>query len=213
MSIVRFPRWSFPRSHPLDLSPVSFLPSVKVLSRVFRGKFVAAFRRAFRQKKLRFHGPIAALQAAETFASFPPHRFSARLGGLCQPAFGGPAQVLRYLGRYTHRVAISNHRLLAFDGEHVTFRWRDYAHGSKKRKMTLSGAEFLRRFVQHILPRGFVRIRQYGFLANRCRAASPDAWPPTARNDPAPQPSSPDGRCWPSQLELPTLRSGDAAWC
>jgi hypothetical protein len=87
-------------------------------------------------------------------------------------AFGGPAQVIRYLGRYTHRVAISNHRLLAFDGDKVTFRWKDYAHGNKHRKMTLSGTEFLRRFVQHVLPRGFVRIRQFGFLANRCRSPS-----------------------------------------
>jgi len=78
--------------------------------------------------------------------------------------------VLRYLGRYTHRVAISNHRLLDFDGERVTFRWKDYAHGKKQRKMTLAATEFLRRFVQHILPRGFVRIRQYGYLANRSRA-------------------------------------------
>ena len=89
-----------------------------------------------------------------------------------KPAFGGPAQVLRYLGRYTHRVAISNHRLLAFDGERVTFRWKDYAHGSKQRKMTVSASEFLRRFAQHILPRGFVRIRPYGFLANRYRTAN-----------------------------------------
>jgi hypothetical protein len=88
-----------------------------------------------------------------------------------KPAFGGAPQVLRYLGRYTHRVAISNHRLLAFDGDRVTFRWRDYAHGNKKRKMTLAATEFLRRFVQHILPRGFVRIRQFGFLANSCRTA------------------------------------------
>jgi hypothetical protein len=85
-----------------------------------------------------------------------------------KPAFGGPTQVLRYLGRYTHRVAISNHRLLAFDGERVTFRWRDYSHGNKKRKLTLSATKFLRRFAQHILPRGFVRIRRYCFLANRC---------------------------------------------
>ena len=79
--------------------------------------------------------------------------------------------MLRYLGRYTHRVAISNHRLLAFDGERVTFRWKDYAHGGKQRKMTLNATEFLRRFSQHILPRGFVRIRQYGFLATRHRTA------------------------------------------
>ena len=77
--------------------------------------------------------------------------------------------MLRYLGRYTHRVAISNHRLLAFDGDHVTFQWKDYAHGDQRRTMTLSAMEFLRRFVQHILPRGFVRIRQSGFLANTCR--------------------------------------------
>jgi hypothetical protein len=78
--------------------------------------------------------------------------------------------VLRYLGRYTHRVAISNHRLLDFDGESVTFRWKDYAHGNKQRKMTLTAMEFLRRFIQHVLPRGFVRIRYFGFLANRCRS-------------------------------------------
>jgi hypothetical protein len=87
-----------------------------------------------------------------------------------KPSFGAPTQVLRYLGRYTHRVAISNHRLLAFDGEHVTFRWKDYAHGNKQRKMTLEATEFLRRFTQHILPRGFVRIRQFGFLANTRRS-------------------------------------------
>ena len=88
-----------------------------------------------------------------------------------KPAFGGASAVLRYLGRYTHRVAISNHRLLAFDGDHVTFQWKDYAHGDQRRTMTLSAMEFLRRFVQHILPRGFVRIRQSGFLANTCRVA------------------------------------------
>jgi hypothetical protein len=88
-----------------------------------------------------------------------------------KPAFGGASAVLRYLGRYTHRVAISNHRLLAFDGDHVTFQWKDYAQGDQRRTMTLGAMEFLRRFVQHILPRGFVRIRQSGLLANTCRAA------------------------------------------
>jgi len=80
-------------------------------------------------------------------------------------------QVLRYLGRYTHRVAISNHRLLAFEQERVTFRWKDYAHGGKQGKMTLGANEFLRRFFLHVLPRGFVRIRHFGFLANRFRAS------------------------------------------
>ena len=86
-----------------------------------------------------------------------------------KPPFGGPAHVLRYLGRYTHRIAISNHRLLAFDGQRVTFRWRDYAHGSKQRLMTLDSDEFLRRFFLHVLPKGFVRIRRYGLLSNRFR--------------------------------------------
>jgi hypothetical protein len=86
-----------------------------------------------------------------------------------KPAMGSPLQVLRYLGRYTHRVAISNHRLVSFDGERVTFRWKDYAHGSKQKKMTLTSTEFLRRFFLHVLPKGFVRIRYFGFLANRWR--------------------------------------------
>lgn len=157
-------RWVHPR-YPF------FLP-VKVLSRVFRGKFVAGLRRVFQQKKLRFHGPIAALAEPKWFAPLLRTVFRQDWVVYAKPAFGGPTQVLRYLGRYTHRVAISNHRLLAFDGERVTFRWKDYAHGSKQRKMILSATEFLRRFAQHILPRGFVRIRQYGFLATRHRTAN-----------------------------------------
>jgi len=88
-----------------------------------------------------------------------------------KPAFGDPVRVLRYLGRYTHRVAISNQRLLSFDGHQVRFRWKDYAHGNKQRIMTLTASEFLRRFCQHVLPRGFVRIRYFGYLANAPRAA------------------------------------------
>ena len=103
------------------------------------------------------------------------HRRALRdgLGRLCETRVRGASAVLRYLGRYTHRVAISNHRLRAFDGERVTFQWKDYAHENQSRTMTLSVMEFLRRFVQHILPRGFVRIRHFGFLANTCR---PPAW-------------------------------------
>jgi len=88
-----------------------------------------------------------------------------------KPAFGSPVHVLRYLGRYTHRVAISNHRLVSFDGERVPFRWKDYAHGSQQKIMTLSALEFQRRFFLHVLPKGFVRIRHFGFLANRFRSS------------------------------------------
>jgi hypothetical protein len=111
-----------------------------------------------------------ALSAGACFAAFVDSLFRQKWVVYAKPAFGAPTGVLRYLGRYMHRVAISNHRLLAFDGERVTFRWKDYAHGNKQRKMTLEATEFLRRFSQHILPRGFVRIRQFGFLTNTRRA-------------------------------------------
>jgi len=151
-------RWIRPR-YPF------FLP-VNVLSRVFRGKFVAGLRKAFRRNQLRFSGQLQDLAPEKCFAAFLRTLFQQDWVVYAKPAFGGPAQVLRYLGRYTHRVAISNHRLLSFDGDQVSFRWKDYAHGSKQRKMTLSATEFLRRFLFHVLPRGFVRIRHFGFLAN-----------------------------------------------
>jgi hypothetical protein len=145
-----------------------FLP-VKVLGRVFRGKFCAGLKRLYRTHRLHCAGPASALAEPKQF-----HQLLRRLHRndwvvYAKPAFGGPTQVLRYLGRYTHRIAISNHRLLAFDGERVTFRWKDYAHAGKQRKMTLLGTEFLRRFFLHVLPQGFVRIRHFGFLANRFR--------------------------------------------
>jgi len=146
-----------------------FLP-VNVLSPVFRAKFVAGLRKAFRQGKLVLSGSIAQLANPKQFAAFVKSLFKQQWVVYAKPAFGAPTLVLRYLGRYTHRVAMSNHRLLSFDGERVTFRWKDYAHGNKQKKMTLEATEFLRRFLLHVLPAGFVRIRHYGFLANRvCR--------------------------------------------
>ncbi len=147
-----------------------FLP-VKVLSRVFRGKFLAALKRLHRRNQLCCAGPAAALADPLQFTKLVRRLHRHDWVVYAKPAFGGPMQVLRYLGRYTHRVAISNHRLLAFDQERVTFRWKDYAHGGKQGKMTLGATEFLRRFFLHVLPRGFVRIRHFGFLANRWRAS------------------------------------------
>jgi hypothetical protein len=86
-----------------------------------------------------------------------------------KPPFGGPEQVLKYLARYTHRIAISSRRLLSIDDQSVTFRYKDYARGNRPRTMTLDGREFLRRFLMHVVPRGFMRIRHYGLLANRVR--------------------------------------------
>ena len=144
---------------------------VRVLSRVFRGKFLAGLKRLHRRKKLQCAGPAAALADHQQFAKLLRRLHRHDWVVYAKPAFGGPMQVLRYLGRYTHRVAISNHRLLAFDQERVTFRWKDYAHGGKQGEMTLSATEFLRRFFLHVLPKGFVRIRHFGFLANRFRAS------------------------------------------
>jgi predicted RNA-binding Zn-ribbon protein involved in translation (DUF1610 family) len=143
-----------------------FLP-VKILSRVFRGKFIAGLKRLYRHNKLQCVGPSAALADAQEFSQLVRRLYRQDWVVYAKPAFGGPTQVLRYLGRYTHRVAISNHRLLDFDGERVTFRWKDYARGGKQRKMTLEATEFLRRFFLHVLPKGFVRIRSFGFLSNR----------------------------------------------
>ena len=157
-------RWVHPRY------PGFFLP-VKVLSRVFRGKFIAGLKRLYRRKQLRCAGPSAALADDKQFRELLRRLHLQDWVVYAKPALGGPRQVLRYLGRYTHRVAISNHRLLSFDGERVTFRWKDYAHGSKTRQMTLAAREFLRRFFLHVLPKGFVRIRHFGFLGNRFRAA------------------------------------------
>jgi len=146
-----------------------FLP-VKVLSRVFRGKFCASSKRLYRRNQLRCAGPAATLAEPKQFRRLLRRLHRQDWVVYAKQAFGGPMQVLRYLGRYTHRVAISNHRLLAFDGNRATFRWKHNAHGSKQRKMTLPGTEFLRRFFLHVLPKGFVRIRHFGFLAYGSRA-------------------------------------------
>jgi hypothetical protein len=151
--------------------PSGFFLPVRVLSRVFRGKFIAALKRLFRKGKLVLTGTLMPLADRKAFGSFLRSLFRHDWIVYAKPPFGGPSHVLHYLARYTHRVAISNHRLIGFDNNHVTFRWKDYAHGNKKRKMTVSTDEFLRRFLLHVLPRGFVRIRFFGFLANRRRAS------------------------------------------
>ena len=141
-----------------------------MLSRVFRGKFVAALRNAFHRGELQFHGRLLPLADPRAFARWLRVLFRHDWVVYSKPPFGGPEHVLRYLGAYTHRVAISNSRLVALSEGNVTFRWRDSAHGNKKRLMTLDVDEFLRRFLLHLLPPGFVRIRNFGFLANRNRA-------------------------------------------
>jgi hypothetical protein len=146
-----------------------FLPK-KVLRKVFRGKFVSALKQAFQKGQLNFHADLKLLANPKTFAAWLRTLFRENWVVYLKPPFGGPEYVLQYLGRYTHRVAISNHRLVSYVDGQVTFRWRDSADGNKQKLLPLSVNEFLTRFLLHILPQGFVRIRNFGFLANRRRS-------------------------------------------
>src|SRR5215469_15563298 len=148
-----------------------FLPK-EVLRKVFRGKFVAALRQAFQDGQLNFAGKLKLLAQPKIFAAWLRPLYRQEWVVYLKRPFGGPEYVLQYLGRYTHRVAISNHRLVSFTDGQVTFRWRDSAHHNQQKLQTLSVDKFLRRFLLHILPQGFVRIRHFGFLANRRRAAT-----------------------------------------
>lgn len=146
--------------------PGFFLP-VRVLSCLFRNKFVSLLRGAYERQEVAFHGQQQPLAARA--------RFEQLLGVLrgkpwvvyAKPPWGGPEQVLKYLARYTHRVAISNRRLLKIEDDKVFFRWKDYAHDGEQKTMALDAVEFIRRFLLHVVPSGFVRIRHYGFLAHR----------------------------------------------
>jgi hypothetical protein len=157
-------RWRVPRK-------LKFFLPVKPLSRLFRGKFLFYLEEEFAASRLEFYGQLRELAH--------PVRFQDWVSGLKQldwvvyakPPFGGPDQVLRYLARYTHRVAISNGRLIALEAGRVRFRWRDSKSGNQIKEMSLDAVEFIRRFLLHVLPSGFVKIRHFGFLSNRNRKA------------------------------------------
>src|SRR3989440_7251126 len=162
---------SLDHTHWVPASERFFLPC-EVLRKVFRGKFVDALKQAFRNGQLRFHGDLTLLAQPKIFAAWLRPLYRTDWIVYLKPPFGGPQFVLQYLGRYTHRVAISNYRLVSFADGKVTFRWRDSAHNNEQKLMTLSLDEFLRRFLLPLLPQGFVRIRNFGFLANRKRATT-----------------------------------------
>jgi hypothetical protein len=143
----------------------------RVLSTLFRGLLLGKLAAAYEDKRLEFFSDLAHLAEKSAFS-----RYVAPLWRLdwvvdCKQPFAGPQQVLRYLSRYTHRVAISDHRLVEVSNDHVTFTWKDYGDGSRIKHMTLAPPEFIRRFLLHVLPDGFQRIRHYGFLANGSRTA------------------------------------------
>jgi len=147
-----------------------FLP-VRVLSRLFRRLFLAQLQAAFDAERLHFFNTLESLQDPRAFARHLAPVRCAEWVVYAKPPFGGPKHVLEYLGRYTHRVAISNNRLIDFGDGEVSFRWKDYRHESRQKLMRLDASEFIRRFLLHVLPDGFQRIRHYGLLANRYRAA------------------------------------------
>ena len=217
----------------IDSRPNFFLP-VRVLSRVFRGKFIDKLKQALASGDLTFHGGLAELALDGAFERLLNQIVRQDWVVYARPPFGGPKQVLKYLARYTHRVAISNRRLIAMEVGQVTFRWKDYAHGSRQSLMTLTAVEFIRRFLLHVLPRGFVKIRHYGFMANRFRQlklklcqrllgvadlppAAADAvdlpacaLPNASENEPSQHrcPHCSDGRLWIVERLLPQIGNG-----
>ncbi|MFQ5571713.1 MAG: transposase [Rhodothermales bacterium] len=145
-----------------------FLP-VRVLSRLFRKKYLVYLRQAYRAERLVLAGKLKDLTAPEAWRAFLALIEEVDWVVYAKAPFGSSEQVLKYLARYTHRVAISNRRLLFLEQDQVTFHCKDYRRGRRERVMRVSALEFMRRFLLHVLPKGFVRIRHYGFLSNRSR--------------------------------------------
>ena len=156
------------RSRWVASRPNYFL-NVDALGAMFRGKFLAYLRQAFARGKLRLGGLLKPLAVPVAFDHFTLGLKALKWVVYAKPPFAGPAHAVKYLARYTHRVAIANGRILSFSDGRVTFRWRDSTHGNKQKVMTLDAVEFIRRFLLHVLPCGFVKIRHYGFLANGVR--------------------------------------------
>jgi hypothetical protein len=152
----------------ISCKPGFFLP-VRVLSRLLRGKLLAFLREVYDRGDLPWLGGLAPLADPQQFARFLAPLYQKEWAVYAKPPFGGAEQSLKYLARYTYRVAISNERIESLEDGQVTFRYKAYAHGHRWRRMTLAAHEFLRRFMQHVLPRGFVRIRSFGLLSHRGR--------------------------------------------
>jgi len=169
-----------------------FLFPVRALAKVFRGRYLAGLQRAFDRGEVHLTGGLAALAEPAAFAAWLAELRQSAWVVYCKPPFAGPEPVLASLGRYTHRVAISNERLVALDAGRVRFRWRDYADGDRVKLMELAAAEFLRRFLLHVVPDGFVRIRHFGLLANRRRTATLAKCRALLASPPGPPPEPPE---------------------
>ncbi|MHA2497746.1 MAG: IS91 family transposase, partial [Candidatus Hodarchaeales archaeon] len=148
-------------------SPRGFFIHVKILAKLFRGKFLDYLKKAFGDGKLHFYGKHKQLESQASFQRLLDKAYSKEWVVYAKKPFAGPEQVLKYLGNYTHRIAISNHRIVDIEDGKIIFKWKDYRDGGKRKLMSLQVAEFMRRFLLHVIPKGFVRIRSYGFLSNR----------------------------------------------
>jgi len=182
-----------------------YLLPVKVMARLFRGKFLHGLQQLYETGELSFAGSTESLNDPRAFAALRNQLYRQDWIVYAKPPFGGADHVYRYLGRYTHRVAIANSRLIAMEGDRVRFHWKDYAHGNQVRHMTLSAEEFIRRFLLHVLPKRFVRIRHYGLMAGRnvdtrlarCRALLKNAAEPSSAPSPSAAPTLPgDEQDW-----------------
>jgi putative transposase/transposase-like zinc-binding protein len=207
---------SMDRSHWISSRKRFFLP-VRVLSKLFRATFLAGLEAAFENRKLRLFGSLAHLADPAAFTDLLRSARAVDWVVYAKRPFGGPEHVLRYLGRYTHRVALSNNRLLAIDDARVTFRWKDYRDGNRQKVMTLAAHEFIRRFLLHVLPHRFLRIRHFGLLGNRHRSANLARCrallsPPDCRQQSVgapPSPTAPSDRLQQVPLVIcPACRSG-----
>ena len=145
-----------------------FLP-VRILSKVFRGKFLSALESAYHQNTLVFHYDLCQFKSPDTFKALLKKAVAKNWVVYSKEPFGGPKQVFKYLGNYTHRVAISNHRIVSCAEDFVTFRWKDRKNDNQKKTSTIPVVDFMKRFLLHILPSGFVKIRYYGILGNPCK--------------------------------------------
>ena len=180
--------------------PHGFFLPVKILSRLFRGKFLAMLKAAHRRGELTLEGRLEPLASPRAFNSWLTPLYHKKWAVYAKPPWNGPQHALKYLARYTHRVAIANSRLQSSDGGQVTFRYKDYRNQHRQRTLTLSATEFIRRFMMHVVPRGFMRIRYYGFLANTHRERQLDKIRKLLRAD---QPASSSQEEEESQLEEP----------
>jgi hypothetical protein len=151
-----------------------FFVHVKVMSKLFRGKFIAYLKKLRAENKLIYPGVVSHLASPGVFNALISDLYKKKWVVYCKPPFDGTKGVLEYLGRYTHRIAISNHRIVKTEAGEVSFRWRDYADNNKSKVMTVNADEFIRRFLLHVLPDRFVKIRHYGLLSNRCRRKNLD---------------------------------------